>query len=239
MRSIWRTLDRTLLRDAGALAAAVLMVGISFGALAVAAGIGAWQAVGMSLLVFAGGAQFLAVGVVAAGGAAAAAVAGGLLLNARHLPFGLAVAEAIGRRWPARLVGAHILVDETVAFATAQPDPQRARRAYWTAGLSLFVAFNAGTVVGVLAGQAVGDPARYGVDAAFPAALLALLLPSLRGANGGADARRVALAGALLALLATPLLPPGLPVMLALAALALAGRPPRAGRADRAGRDRP
>jgi len=215
-----------MLRDAAALAVAVLMVGISFGALAVAAGIGAWQAVGMSLLVFAGGSQFLAVGVMASGGAAAAAVAGGLLLNARHLPFGLAVSDAIGRRWPARLAGAHILVDETVAFATAQPDPRRARLAFWTTGLLLFVAFNTGTVVGVLAGQAVGDPARYGVDAAFPAALLALLLPSL----GSADARLVAVAGALLALLATPLLPPGLPVLVALAAVLVAGPVNRSGR---------
>jgi len=215
-----------MLRDAAALAVAVLMVGISFGALAVAAGIGAWQAVGMSLLVFAGGSQFLAVGVMASGGAAAAAVAGGLLLNARHLPFGLAVSDAIGRRWPARLAGAHILVDETVAFATAQPDPRRARLAFWTTGVLLFVAFNTGTVVGVLAGQAVGDPARYGVDAAFPAALLALLLPSL----GSADARLVAVAGALLALLATPLLPPGLPVLVALAAVLVAGPVNRSGR---------
>jgi predicted branched-subunit amino acid permease len=173
----------------------------------------------MSLLVFAGGAQFLAVGVIASGGAAAAAVAGGLLLNARHLPFGLAVSEAIGRRWPARLAGAHILVDETVAFATAQRDPRRARLAFWTAGVLLFAAWNVGTVVGVLAGQAVGDPTAYGVDAAFPAGLLALLLPSL----GGADARRVAVTGALLALLATPLLPPGLPVLVALAAVLAAG----------------
>lgn len=195
------------------------MVGISFGALAVAAGVGSWLAIGMSLLVFAGGAQFLAVAVMASGGAAGAAVAGGLLLNARHLPFGLAVSEAVGRSWPARLVGAHLLVDETVAFATAQPDPRRARLAYWTAGLILFAAWNAGTVVGVLAGQAVGDPEAFGVDAAFPAGLLALLLPSL----DGNDARRVAVAGAVLALLATPLLPAGLPVLVALAALLVAG----------------
>ncbi|HEY0640691.1 MAG TPA: AzlC family ABC transporter permease, partial [Pseudonocardiaceae bacterium] len=68
---MWRTLlavDRDLLRDAGALAAASSLVGVSFGALAVAAGVGAPVAIGMSLLVFAGGAQFLAVGVLAAGG---------------------------------------------------------------------------------------------------------------------------------------------------------------------------
>ena len=224
VRSFWRSLgkvvDRTVLRDAAALAAAVLVVGTSFGALAVTAGISPWMAVGMSLLVFAGGAQFLALGVVAAGGPVAAGIAGGLMLNARHLPFGLAVADAIGRSWPARLLGAHFLVDESVAFATAQRDPRRTRTAYWTVGPMLFLAWNAGTAVGVLAGQAVGEPANFGIDAAFPAALLALVLPSL----GAPDARRVTAAGATLALLATPLLPAGLPVLLALGGLLLAGR---------------
>lgn len=220
MRSIWRTVDRDILRDAGALAAAAVLVGASFGALAVGAGIGPWLAVGMSLLVFAGGSQFLAVGVVAGGGAAAAAVLGGLLLNARHLPFGMAVADSIGRGWPARLLGSHLLVDESVAFATAQRDPRRARAAFWTTGVVLFVSWNTGTVLGVLAGQAVGDPTVFGIDAAFPAALFALVLPTLRTM----DARRVALAGAAVAVLATPLLPAGLPVLFALAGLLVAGR---------------
>lgn len=223
MRSTWRTafsVDRDLLRDAAALSAAVVMIGVSFGAIAVAAGVAPSLTIGMSLLVFAGGSQFLAVGVLSAGGAVAAAVAAGLLLNVRHLPFGLAVADAIGRGWPARLVGSHLLIDESAAFAVAQREPRRAAVAYWATGLVLFVAWNVGTVVGVLAGQAVGDPAVFGVDAAFPAALLALLLPSLRAAPG----LRVAAAGAVLALLTTPLLPAGLPVLAALAALALAGR---------------
>lgn len=238
MRAIWRTVERDLLRDAVALGAAASMVGISFGALAVAAGVRPWMAVGMSLLVFAGGAQFLAIGVAASGGAVAAAVAGGLLLNARHLPFGLAVSDAVGRSWPARLLGSHLLVDETVAFASAQRDPRRARHAFWTAGLVLFVAWNLGTVLGVLGGQAVGDPEALGVDAAFPAGLLALLLPNL----GGWDARRVALAGALVALATVPLLPSGLPVMLALAGLLLAGPAPPSKRGPEPGsrqRERP
>jgi 4-azaleucine resistance transporter AzlC len=222
-RSLQRVFDRTLLRDAAALALAVFAIGTSFGALAVAAGIAPWMAIGMSVLVFAGGAQFLVVGVEAAGGSIAAAVVGGLLLNARHLPFGLAVADVIAGSWPKRLLGAHLLVDETVAFATGQPDATRARRAYWTAGSLLFLGWNVGTVVGVLAGQAVGDPKALGIDAAFPAALLALLLPSLRESA----ARRVAVAGACVALLAVPVLPPGLPVICALAGLVAAGRPPR------------
>ncbi len=215
MRSMWRT-DADLLRDVLALAAAITLVGASFGALAVTAGLSLWLATVMSLLVFAGGSQFLLVGVLAAGGGPLAGLAGGLLVNARHLPFGLAIAEVIGRG-PARLLGAHLLIDESTAFARAQDDPRRARLAFWASGIALFVGWNLGTVAGWLAAGRVGDPAAFGIDAAFPAALLALLLPGLRDRTD----RRVALAGAGIALLTTPLLPAGLPVLAALAAVAL------------------
>ncbi|WP_028927728.1 AzlC family ABC transporter permease [Pseudonocardia acaciae] len=221
MRSTWRTGAREDLRDALALGAAILVVGASFGALAATARVPLVLIVAMSLLVFAGGSQFLAVAVVAAGGAPVAAVLGGLLLNARHFPFGLAVADVVGRSWPARLVGSHFLLDESVAFARARRDPVRARRAYWMVGVTMFLAWNLGTVVGAFAGSAVPEPARFGIDAAFPAALLALLLPTLREA----DAARVAVAGAALALAVTPWLPAGVPVLVALAALLAAGRP--------------
>ncbi|MBO0850596.1 MAG: AzlC family ABC transporter permease [Pseudonocardia sp.] len=221
MRSIWRTSSREDLRDALALGAAIVVVGASFGALAATAGMPLILIVAMSMLVFAGGSQFLAVAVIASGGAPIAAVLGGLLLNARHLPFGLAVADVVGRSWPARLLGTHFMVDESVAFARSRPDPVRARRVYWLVGITLFVAWNLGTVVGALVGSAVPAPARFGVDAAFPSALLALLLPTL----SGGDAARVALSGAVLALLATPWVPAGVPVLVALAGLLAAGRP--------------
>jgi 4-azaleucine resistance transporter AzlC len=220
MRSFWRTAPREDVRDSIALGAAILVVGASFGALAATVGLSLGVIVAMSLLVFAGGAQFLAIAVIAAGGAPIAAILGGLLLNARHLPFGLAIADLVGQSWPARLLGAHLMVDESVAFARARPDRVRARRAYWLLGATLFVAWNVGTVLGALAGTAVPDPTRFGVDAAFPAALLALLLPALRSA----DAARVAVLGATLALLATPVLPAGVPVLVALLGLLAAGR---------------
>lgn len=207
-------------RDALALAAAIGIVGASFGALAAAADVPLEMAMAMSLLVFAGASQFLVVAVVAAGGSPVAAVVAGLLLNARHLPFGLAVSGIVADRWPARLLGAHFLVDESVAFARARGTGHRARAAYWLCGVLFFVFWNVGTVVGMLAGAAVPDPNAFGVDAAFPAGLLALLLPSLQAT----DARRVGLAAAVVALLATPLLPPGLPVLVGLAGLLAAGR---------------
>jgi 4-azaleucine resistance transporter AzlC len=215
MRSFLRTLPPNLARDVAAIAAACFVIGVSFGAIAVSSGVPAVQASAMSLFVFAGGAQFLAVGVVGAGGTAVAAVLAGLLLNARHLPFGLAIGDALGRR---RWLGSHLMTDETVAFALAPADPAARRKAYWLAGGTLYVIWNVGTVVGAVAGSAAGDPDAYGIDAAFPAAMLALVLPSLKER----PALRTALAGGAIALITAPFLPPGLPVLVALLGLVFA-----------------
>lgn len=215
---MWRTLDREVVRDVLALAAADVVIGASFGAIAVSAGLPLWLPCALSLLVFAGGAQFLAVGVIAAGGSPLAAVFGGLLLNARHLPFGLAIGDLVGRGRLGRLVGSHLMTDESVAFAMAQRDQVRGRAAFWATGTVLFVVWNLGTAAGALAGTAIGDPAALGLDAAFPAALLALVLPGLKDR----DTRRAALLGAAVALAASPFLPPGVPLLLALAGLVVA-----------------
>ncbi len=215
------TLYRTL-RDLGALAAAMVAVGASFGAITIAYGLPTWTPFAMSTLVFAGGAQFLAAGLLAAGNPVAAVLAG-LLLNARHLPFGLAVAQTLGTRWRDRLIGSHLMTDEAVAFALAEPDPVRRRRIYWTVGILLFISWNTGTALGVLLGGATGDPDALGLDAAFPAALIALILPSLRDR----DTRLVALTGGTVAVLLTPVLPAGLPVLCALLGLLVLLRPAR------------
>jgi 4-azaleucine resistance transporter AzlC len=215
MRTTWRTLDAELLRDVTAVAAGAAVNGASFGAITVAAGSPWWMPVLMSVVIFAGGAQFMAVGIVAAGGSPAAAVLAGLVLNVRHLPFGLAVGDVLGRSWFGRLVGSHLMIDETVAFALAQRDPARARAAYWACGVSLFIAWNVGVVGGALVGQSIGDPGAFGLDAAFPAALLALVLPALRDKA----TVRAALVGAAIALGATPFVPAGVPVLLALLGL--------------------
>lgn len=196
-------------------------VGISYGAIAVASGIPAWAVVAFSIFVFAGGSQFLAVSLVAAG-SPVAAILGGLLLNARHLPFGLTIADALGRSWPRKLVGSHIMVDEGVAFALAQPDQARRRAAYWLTGVSIFVCWQIGTLVGVAVGSNVTDPSRYGLDAAFPAAMLLLIVPRLREAAG----LRVALAAAVISVATALFLPAGLPVLLGLLGLLAAGRLP-------------
>jgi branched chain amino acid efflux pump len=214
MRTVQRTPDRALLRDAAAIAAAMIAVGASFGAIAIAYGLPTWVPFLMSTVVFAGGAQFLAVGLIAAGNPIAAVLAG-LLLNARHLPFGLAVSETIGPRWRNRLIGSHLMTDEVVAFTLAEPDPARRRRTYWLIGVTLFTSWNLGTALGVLLGGITGDPATLGLDAAFPAGLIALIMPSLRDRR----TRVVALSGAAIAVALTPVLPTGLPVLCALLGL--------------------
>ncbi|UWE11475.1 AzlC family ABC transporter permease [Actinacidiphila bryophytorum] len=222
MRSIWRTEKlptRSLSRDIALVCAADAVVGASFGAITVGLGLPVWLPMLLSAVVFAGAAQFLFVGLVAAGGNPIAAVAAGLLVNARHVPFGFAVGDALGTGWLRRIAGSHLMVDETVAFTLAQKGPERRRKAYWLCGTSLFLSWNAGVVLGTYGGRAVGDTDALGLDAAFPAVLLALVLPSLRLPR----TRWAALAGTVVALATTPFLPAGLPVLLALAGVAAAG----------------
>ncbi|MEV5509900.1 AzlC family ABC transporter permease [Streptomyces orinoci] len=218
MRSLWNTLDRQLRRDIGAVGLAIGVVGASFGAIAVAAGQSPWIPLTMSATVFAGGAQFTALGIAAGGGTAAAAVLAGLILNARLLVFGLSIADVLQTGWRARLLGSHLLVDQAAAFTQAERDPLRRRAAYLGCGVLLYLTWNLGTLLGVLAGRAIGDPRALGLDAAEPMVFLALVLPALREA----PARRCALAGAALALATAPFLPAGLPVLLGLLGLVAA-----------------
>jgi 4-azaleucine resistance transporter AzlC len=198
--------------------AADALVGVAFGALAVGVGLPVWLPVALSVVVFAGAAQFLFVGVLAAGGGLLAAVAAGLVVNGRLVPLGLAVGDVLGPGRLRRLVGAHLLVDETAALTLAQPDSARRRAAYWTFGTALFVCWNAGVLVGALGGTLVPDAEVLGLDAAFPAVLLALVLPALRNAA----VRRAGLVGAALALASSPFLPAGVPVLMALFAVVTA-----------------
>jgi 4-azaleucine resistance transporter AzlC len=210
--------DRAILRQALAIGVAVGLFGLSFGVLARETGLSLLQAGGLSTLVFAGSTQLAAVGVAAEGGTALSAVLGGLLLSARCVAFGVTLAPLLsGPRWR-RLLASHLIIDETAAVAAAQPDPAAARRGFWAAGVSVFVLWNAGTVAGWFLTGAI-DVEATGLDAAIPAAFVALLWPRL----DAAPARVAAGVGAATALLAVPLLPAGAPILLA-ALGALAGR---------------
>ena len=198
-------------RTASSVAVATGVYGVSFGALATTAGLGVLPTMALSLLMFTGGSQFAFIGVLGAGGAPVTAVATAGLLGARNALYGAALAPLLQLRGPRRWLGAHLTIDESMAVATAQPDPTAARHGFWWAGAGVFVVWNLCTLFGALAGDALGDPGRWGLDAAAGAAFLGLLWPRL-----GAGTARVVAAGAVaVALVLTPLLPAGIPVLVA------------------------
>ena len=198
-----------------ALGVAVGLVGISFGVLAVANGLTVPQAMAMSLLVFTGASQFAAVGVLAGGGSGPAAVASGLLLAARNGVYGLALAPILQGSLGRRLLASHLVIDESTAMATAQPDRASQVRAFWTSGVAIFVCWNAGTLLGAVAGGALSDPAELGLDAAFPAGFVVLIGPHLKTRAG----RLAAVLAAALVLVTTPFLRPGMPILVAALAI--------------------
>jgi 4-azaleucine resistance transporter AzlC len=203
--------DRRVRRDALAIGLATGAYGISYGAVAVAGGLSVAQTSALSLLAFTGGSQFALVGVAGAGGGMVAAVAAALLLGARNTLYAVRLADLLPRRGWRRVASAHFVIDETTAMAVAQDDRAKARRAFWLTGAAIYVCWNLATLVGAFAGDLIDDPATFGLDVMFPAAFLALLAPRLRERPAVA----AALGGAAVALLTTPFLPPGLPVLLA------------------------
>ncbi|CAO5258746.1 branched chain amino acid efflux pump [Frankia sp. AgKG'84/4] len=199
----WRCdLDRGLVRDVALVCGADALVGGSFGAIAVGAGLPVWAPVLLSVVVFAGASQFLFVALLTGGGAVVPAVLACLLVNTRHLPCGFAIGDVLGPGWLRRLAGSHLLVDETVVFALARRDEGRHRTAFWACGIGLFVCWNVGVLAGAYAGTTVPDTDAFGLDSAFPAVLLALIIPALRDTA----TRRAALAGAVLAVATAPVL---------------------------------
>lgn len=186
---------------------------LGFGALAVANGFSVLQAVSLSLLVFTGASQFALVGVVGAGGAAASAALASLAVGSRNAFYGLRLAPLLDVRGWRRLAAAQLTIDESTAVAISQPSQQLARTGFWTTGIAVFICWNIATVIGALAVDQISDPKVIGLDAAVGAAFLALLWPQLTTTS----ARVVGVVAALLALLLTPLIPPGIPVLAAAA----------------------
>ncbi|RWZ52639.1 branched-chain amino acid ABC transporter permease [Labedella phragmitis] len=222
MLALWRAVDPSTARSILVVCAADGIVGFAFGAISIGAGLPLWLPTLLSVVVFAGASQFLLVGVIASGGSLLAAVAAGLLVNARLLPLGLAVGDAVGRGWWRTLLGSHLLTDESAAFALIQPRGEHRRAAFWLCGVALFLCWNLGVVAGAAVGTTIPDTDALGLDAAFPAIILALVLPILRSIRVG----RAVAVGVVVALVTSPFLPAGVPVLLALLGV-LAGLPPR------------
>ncbi|MFT2019323.1 AzlC family ABC transporter permease [Streptomyces sp. 796.1] len=224
---MWRTLDRSLLRGIVLACLAVGAIGVSYGAVCVTAGLPMWFPVLAAFLVLAASSEFLFVGVISAGGSPVAAVLVALLVNARHLPYGLAIPPRVIQPGWRRVVASHLMNDESVVLALGQPDVPRQRSAYWVCGVGILICWPAGALLGALAGNVIHDTDALGLDAMFPAVILALMLPALRERK----MRRAALVGAAVALAATPFLPSGLPVLLALGAVFLNATPAEQGKA--------
>ncbi|MDL4770992.1 AzlC family ABC transporter permease [Actinomadura xylanilytica] len=206
-------------RDGLGVGLAVGLSGFAFGAAAATAGLSAAQACVLSLLAFTGASQFALAGVIGGGGGLVAGTLGAVLLGGRNALYGLRLSGLLRVRGARRLLTAHVVIDETTAVATAQPGPRTARTGFHVTAVSLYLTWNLTTLLGVLGAARLGDPGTFGLDVLGPAAFLALLWPRLTA--GRAELRVAAAAGAI-AIVATPLLPAGVPVMLA-AAAALAG----------------
>jgi predicted branched-subunit amino acid permease len=211
---------RAAIRQAVSVSLATGLYGVSFGALAVAAGLTVPQAMALSLLMFSGGSQFAFIGVVGAGGLAGAAIATAGLLGVRNGLYGPQVAPLIDSRGWRRPLAAQVTIDESTAVATAHKAPHAAQLGFWWTGVGVFVLWNVFTLVGAVAGDRMGDPARYGLDAAAAAAFLALVWPRITGSR---LAQTVAAGAVVVALALTPVVPTGIPVLLAALVAIVAG----------------
>ncbi|MBA2953298.1 branched-chain amino acid ABC transporter permease [Nocardioides sp. MAH-18] len=216
-------LDRSeraaIIRDSLGVGIATGAYGVSFGAVSVSAGLSVAQTCALSLLVFTGASQFALVGVVAAGGAPLSGALTALLLGTRNTLYGLRMAPLLRFTGWRRIGAAQVLIDESTAMGVTRETTAAARLGFLTTGVSIFVLWNLFTAVGAVAGNEIGDPRTYGLDAAVGAAFLALLWPRLRSRRN----QLVAAAAAVVALATVPIVPAGVPVLAAAAVALLAG----------------
>lgn len=220
----WAEVRASVLRTSLSVGVAIGAYGLSFGAISVAAGLSVAQTCALSVLLFSGGSQFALVGVLGGGGSAVSGSTSAVLLGARNALYGARLAPLLALKGLRRIAGAQLVIDESTAVALGSED--RGQRAgqlgFWATGLAVFILWNLATLVGALAGQGIGDPRDLGLDAAVPAAFLALLAPRLKDR----PAWTTAVAAALVAIAVVPVVPAGVPVLIAalVPALAVLGR---------------
>jgi 4-azaleucine resistance transporter AzlC len=215
----WERERATIRRDAGGIAAYATAFGMSYGTVSVTSGLSVAQTCVLSMVMFTGASQFAFIGVVGGGGSALAGVPAALLLGLRNTFYGVRMSGILGVRGRRSLFASHLVIDETTAMTIARSGPRAQRYAFWVTGVVLFVLWNIGTLVGALGGSAIGEPEALGLDAAVPAAFLALLWPRLDDTT----TRVVAVGGAAVATLLVPLVPAGVPVLAAAPVAVVAG----------------
>ncbi|QIY73884.2 AzlC family ABC transporter permease [Streptomyces sp. RLB1-33] len=224
--------DGAVVRDALGVGVAVGLSGFAFGVTSAGSGLTVLQTCALSLLVFTGASQFALVGALAGGGNPLTAAAGAFFLGVRNAFYGLRLSQLLALPRAVRPFAAQWVIDETTAVALAQPTRRSVRIGFTVTGLTLYVLWNLTTLLGAVGAEAIGDTDAWGLDAAGPAVFLALLAPMLKTTTE----RAVAGAAVLLGLGLLPVLPAGVPVLVAAlaapAALYVEGRraPKSAGR---------
>lgn len=213
------SVNRATLSKSLSVSLAVGAYGTAFGAAAVAAGFSVLQACFLSLLTFTGASQFAVIGVIGAGGTAITGIATASLLGFRNAIYSMIAKPILNVSGFKKLWATQITIDESIAVATAEEvrGESAMRHGFWLTGSGVFLFWNLFTFLGALGAQAIGDPAAWGLDAAVPAAFLGLVWPRLKEHND----YLLALSATALALILTPLLSAGLPII-ATALLAVA-----------------
>jgi predicted branched-subunit amino acid permease len=205
------SLPRNTVRDALSVSLTVGTYGVAFGAASVAAGFSVLQSCLFSLLTFTGASQFAAVGVVASGAAAWSAIATAGMLGTRNALYGIQMSPRLRVRGVRKVLAAQITIDESTGVALSQLSrgADAVRVGFWLTGGSVYLFWNVFTLLGALGAKALGNPATWGLDAAVPAAFLGLLWPRLESSY----LRLVAVTAMAFAMLVTPWLPAGLPII--------------------------
>jgi predicted branched-subunit amino acid permease len=219
MDTMNRTELHSLLRSVAVVCLAGGILGISYGALAIGYGLPWWIPLLLSIAVVAGASEMMFVAIIGAGGSPWLAAAAGLLVNARHIPFGFQVSPLMGNGLRS-ILGAHAINDESTSFALAGSSPAMRRLGFWACGVGIVLVWPLGTALGTWLGAFLGDLDRWGLDAVFPAMILALVIPKARA--GGAPLTTAVVLGAAITVATASFLPAGLPELLSLAAVAVA-----------------
>ncbi len=224
----WRASRAGILRNAAGIGVATGAYALSFGAVASAAGLSILQTCILSLAMFTGASQYALVGVLGSGGGALTAAATAVLLGTRNTLYGLRLAALLDVRGPRRLVAAQLVIDESTAMSLGRESDRANRLGFWATGLSVYVLWSTGTLVGALGAHALTDPRSIGLVAAAPAAFLALLAPRVRSRRAVA----FALIASAVAVTTVPVLPIGGPVLVAALVAVIAGAVGDRARAD-------
>jgi 4-azaleucine resistance transporter AzlC len=213
------TEPRAIVRDGLGVGLATGLYGVSFGAVSVAAGLTVLQTCALSLVMFTGASQFAFIGVAAAGGAPVSGALTALMLGTRNTLYGLRLAPLLQLRGWRRPLAAQLVIDESTAMSVTRDSTEAARLGFFSTGLAVFALWNLFTFLGAIAGNRIGDPSTYGLDAAVGAAFLALLWPRLTDRRN----RLVAVCAAAVALGVVPVTAAGVPVLVAGGVALLAG----------------